>query len=69
MTGWTAGAGVEYAFAGNWSAKIEGMFYDLGTITTSFTAATGFHETKPFNVEGAIARVGVNWRLGGLGWY
>jgi outer membrane immunogenic protein len=70
MTGWTAGGGIEYAFAGNWSAKVEGMFYDLGTITTSaFTPSTGFGETKSFNVEGAVARVGVNWRFGGLGWY
>jgi outer membrane immunogenic protein len=69
MTGWTAGGGLEYAFAGNWSAKVEGMFYDLGTITTSSATAPGFGETKSFNVEGAIARVGVNWRFGGLGWY
>ncbi len=69
MTGWTAGGGLEYAFAGNWSAKVEGMFYNLGTISTSSTAVTAFHETKSFNVEGAIARVGVNWRFGGLGWY
>jgi opacity protein-like surface antigen len=38
MTGWTAGGGIEYAFAGNWSAKVEGIFYNLGTIATSAVA-------------------------------
>jgi outer membrane immunogenic protein len=70
VVGWTAGGGLEYAFAANWSAKVEGMFYDLGTITTTAAAVpNGFAETKSFNVEGAVARVGVNWRFGGLGWY
>jgi hypothetical protein len=30
-TGWTFGAGVEYAFAQNWSAFIEYNFLDFGT--------------------------------------
>lgn len=29
--GWAAGAGVEWMFAPNWSAKLEYMHYDLGT--------------------------------------
>ena len=29
--GWAAGAGLEYAFSGNWSAKAEYLFVDLGT--------------------------------------
>ena len=68
----TAGGGLEYAFPGNWSAKFEGAFYDLGTITTSGVASPhidNFVEGKAFKVEGAVARVGVNWRFGGLGWY
>jgi outer membrane immunogenic protein len=72
MTGWAAGGGLEYAFLGNWSAKFEGMFYDLGTITTSGVASphiNNFVEGKAFKVEGAVARVGINWRFGGLGWY
>jgi len=28
--GWTAGAGLEYAFLGNWSAKAEYLYADLG---------------------------------------
>jgi outer membrane immunogenic protein len=30
-TGWTAGAGAEYAFARNWSVKVEYLYVDLGT--------------------------------------
>ncbi|MBR0818111.1 outer membrane protein [Bradyrhizobium liaoningense] len=30
-TGWTAGAGVEWAFAPNWSANVEYNYYDFGT--------------------------------------
>ena len=29
--GWTVGAGLEYLFAPNWSAKIEYQYYDLGS--------------------------------------
>jgi outer membrane immunogenic protein len=28
--GWTVGAGVEWAFSGNWSAKLEYDYYDFG---------------------------------------
>ena len=30
MAGWTAGVGVEYAFLGNWTAKLEYLYVDLG---------------------------------------
>ena len=29
--GWTVGAGLEYAFLGNWTAKIEYLYVDLGS--------------------------------------
>jgi len=31
QVGWTAGAGLEWAFADNWTAKVEYLFVDLGT--------------------------------------
>jgi outer membrane immunogenic protein len=33
-TGWTAGGGLEWAFYGNWSGKIEGLYYNLASIST-----------------------------------
>jgi outer membrane immunogenic protein len=31
--GWTAGAGLEWLFARQWSAKVEYLHYDLGSVT------------------------------------
>ncbi len=30
--GWTMGGGFEWMFSPNWSAKVEGLYYDLGTV-------------------------------------
>jgi outer membrane immunogenic protein len=37
--GWTAGGGLEWMFWPNWSAKVEYLYYDLGTVATSFALA------------------------------
>lgn len=36
--GWTAGAGVEYHIVGNWTAKLEYLFTDLGSVSTDLSA-------------------------------
>lgn len=71
-TGWTAGAGVEWGFTSNWSAKLEGLYYDLGTTTLTAgpvapvgAGAIGFVRGKDFDLRGAIARVGLNYHFGG----
>src|SRR6202050_100267 len=33
QVGWTAGAGLEFAFAPNWTAKAEYLYADLGSVT------------------------------------
>jgi len=38
--GWTVGAGVEAMFAANWSAKIESLYVDMGSISNSVVAPT-----------------------------
>jgi outer membrane immunogenic protein len=61
-TGWTAGAGVEYAFWGpltGLSAKVEYLHYDLGGATT--TVSTG--STVVSQESGNVVRAGVNWKL------
>ena len=60
---WTAGAGIEWAFAGHWSTRVEGLYYDLGLITSAGSAANGFTVGKNFDVRGGIARVGLNYRF------
>jgi outer membrane immunogenic protein len=62
-TGWTAGAGVEYALSRNWSTRLEYRYTDFGTITNvSAAAAPGFtyqHEPRFHTV-----RLGVSYRFG-----
>ncbi|MCF8478774.1 MAG: porin family protein [Pseudolabrys sp.] len=58
--GWTVGGGVEYAFLGPWSAKLEYLYADLGTANcsaaTCFTAAEVKFKTN-------IVRAGLNYRF------
>ena len=58
--GWTVGAGVEYAFAPNWSARVEYRYSDFGKVAVNDFVA-------PANVsrrENAV-RVGVSYHFGG----
>ena len=63
--GWTAGAGIEYAFAPRWTAKAEYLHVDLGsktvTLFDTFTAGGVVTATSTTRVD--IARVGVNFLL------
>jgi outer membrane immunogenic protein len=58
--GWTAGAGVEWAFLGAWSAKIEYLYVDLGSADCS-VAACGVTTKVKFNTN--MIRTGVNYRF------
>ncbi|MGL3108221.1 outer membrane protein [Bradyrhizobium sp. BR 1432] len=46
--GWTAGAGVEKKFNRNWSAKLEYLYIDLGSVTyfggTANSTSVSFHD-------------------------
>jgi outer membrane immunogenic protein len=63
--GWTAGAGVEWAFLGRWTAKAEYLYYDLGKNTVDLATVTGPAATASatFPAKGSLARVGVNYRF------
>jgi outer membrane immunogenic protein len=58
--GWTAGAGIEYAFLGAWSAKLEYLYADLGSSTCS-AATCGVDTDVSFKTN--LVRVGVNYRF------
>ncbi len=58
--GWTIGAGLEYAFAGNWSAKLEYLYVDLGSFNSGVAPATN-NVTLTEN----IIRAGLNYRFSG----
>ncbi len=58
--GWTAGGGLEYAFQGAWSAKVEYLYADLGKANCS--AATCALATD-VNFKTSIVRGGVNYHF------
>jgi outer membrane immunogenic protein len=64
-TGGTVGGGIEYMFTPNFSGKIEGLWYDMGTADLFLTNG----ETAHNHLEGAIVRAGLNWHFnwGGYG--
>ncbi len=66
-TGWTAGGGGELAFASNWTAKLEYLYVDLGTVaSTSPNSATALATINhSHRVTENILRVGLNYRFGG----
>jgi outer membrane immunogenic protein len=64
--GWTAGAGVEYAFTDAISAKVEYLFVNLGTVACPTTAAVGCgaFTSHSFSFSENLVRAGVNYRFG-----
>jgi outer membrane immunogenic protein len=58
--GWTAGVGVEYAFLGAWSAKLEYLYVDLGKATCD-AAPCGIPTTVTDKTN--LVRLGVNYRF------
>ena len=65
-TGWTIGAGAEWALAGGWSVKSEYLYYDLGSAEAMLTydyATWTSTLTAHVNNSGHIVRVGVNYKF------
>ena len=62
--GWTVGAGLEFAFAQNWTAKVEYLFVDLpnGSCTTVGNCGGAAGSIVSFNEN--IIRAGVNFKFG-----
>jgi outer membrane immunogenic protein len=69
--GWTVGAGIEDVISGNWTAKLEYLYIDLGNISGSFitpvVAPSGGFVTASYNshITDNILRVGVNYKFAG----
>jgi outer membrane immunogenic protein len=61
--GWTAGAGLEYAFSPNWSTRLEYRYTDLGRERAPGGESTSF-DNNSFAFH--AVRVGLSYRLGGL---
>ncbi|MGH6820051.1 MAG: outer membrane protein, partial [Methylocella sp.] len=74
--GWTAGGGLEWLFAPNWSLKAEYLYYDLGSFSSNLVLTqinniavggpapwgiAGVRSTTRFN--GNIVRAGLNYHF------
>lgn len=60
-TGYTLGAGLEYAFTQNLSVKAEYLYYNLGHNGTS--TFTPFFGSGKHDADGNIIRVGLNYKF------
>jgi outer membrane immunogenic protein len=67
--GWAAGAGTEWMFARNWSAKAEYLHIDLGNVSAVGNAVTtdldvvGTSITYKWKLQNDIVRAGVNYHF------
>jgi outer membrane immunogenic protein len=72
--GWTAGGGLEWMFMPNWSAKVEYLYYDLGTVSLGAPVVAGFNAVggaldwayaanTRARFNGNIVRAGVNYHF------
>ena len=56
--GWTIGGGAEYAFMGNWSAKLDIYYVDLGSFNAAVVPAVNNVSFKE-----NIVRAGLNYKF------
>lgn len=60
--GYTVGAGLEYMFAPNWSAKAEYQYYNFGS--TTFTSGPPAIVGARFRDDEHTVKAGINYRFG-----
>ena len=58
--GWTAGAGVEVAFADNWTARVEYLFVDLENASLAGGVAP---TTETVKFDASLIRLGVDYKF------
>ena len=68
--GWVVGAGFESSLGGNWTAKVEYLYMDLGSSAVALNSALPVNLGGPFaistnsNIRDNIVRAGLNYRFG-----
>jgi outer membrane immunogenic protein len=60
--GYAVGAGLEYAFLGNWTAKVEYLYADLGKSDCGIACGVVANNVS---LSENIVRVGLNYKFGG----
>ena len=73
--GWTLGAGAETRLDSHWSAKVEYLYVDLGSVTETFAipinpaftqanfTGAGASATRSSHITDNVVRLGVNYRI------
>jgi outer membrane immunogenic protein len=64
VAGWAVGAGVEVAFAPNWTAKVEYLFVDLPNVTCTTTTNCGVLAGSTVTLNENMVRAGINYKFG-----
>jgi outer membrane immunogenic protein len=64
-TGWTAGAGLEYALDSNWSARLEYDYLGFGSQPLNFTTPLVGSVTSNASLNVQEVKAGLNFRFGG----
>lgn len=62
-SGWTAGGGLEWGFAPNWSAKFEYLYMKFDSAAFNTVAGEGSRSSVP--LDDNVVRAGINYRFGG----
>jgi outer membrane immunogenic protein len=62
VSGWTLGAGIEWAMLDHWSAKAEYLYVNFGDGPDGLATATTLN-IKGTNLTESIARIGLNYRF------
>ena len=62
-SGWTAGGGLEWGFAPNWSAKFEYLYMKFDSAAFNTLAGEGARSSIP--LDDNVVRAGINYRFGG----
>jgi outer membrane immunogenic protein len=61
--GWTIGGGFETAFSGQWSVKVEYLYYDFGSVNVS-GVSNGNTYSWTLDTDGSLVRAGLNYQFG-----
>jgi outer membrane immunogenic protein len=68
-TGWTAGAGVDWAFARHWSASLEYDYYQFGHGTVLMSdSINGFSGPVDVKQSVQVLKAGINFHMWWSGW-
>lgn len=63
--GWTVGAGAEYMFAANWSAKVEYNYIDFGRSTLQYNNPPVAANRSEWNDTIHTVKAGISYHFGG----